>query len=87
MWQCMLSKADVPSIYIDAYKNDYLEDVFKCIASAILSFIEDNIDGDSEEKSEEIKKESERTCCQSRLLVNQVGGSFIHVWACEWKRY
>ena len=58
MWQCMLSKADVPSIYIDAYKNDYLDDVFMCIASAILSFIEDNIDGDSEEKSEEIKKKA-----------------------------
>ena len=83
MWQCMLSESDVPSIYIDAYKNDYLDDVFMCIASAILCFIEDNIDEESEEKSEELKKKAKELAVKvvywsAKLAVRTVTSGLVN---------
>jgi len=36
MWQGLLKENGVPSIYIDAFQNDYTEDAFILIASAII---------------------------------------------------
>lgn len=40
MWQGLLSEAGVPSIYVDAFQNDYVDDAFISIASAITSYVE-----------------------------------------------
>lgn len=40
MWQGLLKEKGVPSIYIDAFQNDYTEDAFISIASAITSYVE-----------------------------------------------
>jgi len=40
MWQGLLMGAGVPSIYIDAFQNDYVDDAFISIASAITSYVE-----------------------------------------------
>jgi nucleoside-triphosphatase THEP1 len=42
MWQGLLKENGVPSIYIDAFQNDYTEDAFISIASAITSYVDLN---------------------------------------------
>lgn len=40
MWQGLLKEKGIPSIYIDAFQNDYTEDAFITIASAITSYVD-----------------------------------------------
>lgn len=40
MWQGLLKEKGIPSIYIDAFQNDYTEDAFISIASAITLYID-----------------------------------------------
>lgn len=40
MWQGLLKEKGIPSIYIDAFENDYTEDAFISIASAITSYVD-----------------------------------------------
>lgn len=40
MWQGLLKEKGIPSIYIDAFQNDYTEDAFISIASAITSYVD-----------------------------------------------
>lgn len=40
MWQGLLKENGVPSIYIDAFQNDYTEDAFISIARAITSYVD-----------------------------------------------
>lgn len=45
MWRGHLKEKGIPSIYIDAFQNDYTEDAFISIASAITSYVEQNSAG------------------------------------------
>lgn len=58
MWQRMLDEHNVPNIYIDAFANDYIDDAFISIASAITGYAEKNI---KRSKSIELKKLKENT--------------------------
>lgn len=83
MWQCMLSESEVPSIYIDAYKNDYLDDVFMSMASAILCFIEEKIKRDSEEKFQEIKSKAKEIAVKTlywsvKLAIRNVSFGLVN---------
>ena len=40
MWQGLLKEKGIPSIYIDAFQNDYTEDAFISIASAVTSYVD-----------------------------------------------
>ena len=40
MWQGLLKEKGVPSIYIDAFQNDYTDDAFISIASTITSYVD-----------------------------------------------
>jgi hypothetical protein len=60
MWQGLLSEASIPNIYIDAFANDYLDDAFISIASAITSFVEKNIEKESSEKAAELKSKTKK---------------------------
>ena len=42
MWRGLLFEAGIPSIYIDAFANDYTDDPFISVASAITSYVESN---------------------------------------------
>lgn len=42
MWQGLLKKNSIPSVYIDAFKNDYTDDPFISIASAITSYMDEH---------------------------------------------
>lgn len=57
MWRGLLSEAGVPSIYIDAFENDHIDDAFISIASAITSYIESHAeDGDKADFKEKAKR-------------------------------
>ena len=55
MWMGLLKESNIPSIYIDAFANDYVDDAFISIASAITSFAKNNI-SDKDKTSEFIEK-------------------------------
>ena len=42
-WRGLLAEHKIPSIYIDAFANDYSDDAFIAIASDITDFIEQNV--------------------------------------------
>lgn len=58
MWQGMLDENRVPNIYIDAFANDYIDDAFISIASAITNYAENNI---KKSKKAELEKLKEKT--------------------------
>lgn len=49
MWQGMLTDAEMPNIYIDAFASDYIDDPFLAVASAITTYIDENKTEDNEE--------------------------------------
>ncbi|WP_126452349.1 KAP family P-loop NTPase fold protein [Sulfuriflexus mobilis] len=58
MWQGHLKNSNISSVYIDAFSNDYIDDPFISISSAITSFVESNEldDQASEEFKDKAKK-------------------------------
>ena len=62
MWQGHLAEAGIPSIYIDAFENDYSDDAFISIASAITSYFEAN--GDTARKTSAFKESAKKVGVQ-----------------------
>lgn len=60
MWQGLLSESNIPNIYIDAFANDYLDDAFISVASAITDFVEENIKKNNTEKAAELKTKAKK---------------------------
>lgn len=60
MWQGLLSASDIPNLYIDAFANDYVDDAFITVASAITNYAEANIIKDHQEKLSELKEKSKK---------------------------
>lgn len=58
MWQGLLTKDGVPNIYIDAFSNDYTDDAFISVASAITDYANKHIE---EDKHEELAAFKEKT--------------------------
>ena len=73
MWRGMLKKQNIPSIYIDAFANDYSDDAFIVIASAITEFVEKNISKDNCEKVAELKEKTKRVGIQLLSWSARVG--------------
>lgn len=73
MWQGLLSEANVPNIYIDAFSNDYIDDAFISVASAINSFAESNISKENHEKTTELKEKSKKLGIQLLSWSAKVG--------------
>lgn len=55
MWQGLLSKENIPNIYIDAFANDYVDDAFTSVASAITNYAEKHVVKSHSEKIAELK--------------------------------
>ena len=60
MWQGLLSENGVPNIYIDAFSNDYVDDAFISVASAITSYAEMHIQKEHHEKLTELKEKTKK---------------------------
>lgn len=66
MWQAKLKKQGVPSVYIDAFANDYLNEPFVCVVSSILAYADKNIVKGGQDKINDLKNRSK-----------QVGGQLL----------
>ena len=60
MWQGLLSESNIPNLYVDAFANDYVDDAFITVASAITNYAENNIKKDHREKLAELKEKSKK---------------------------
>lgn len=60
MWQGLLSENGVSSIYIDAFSNDYVDDAFISVASAITHYAEAHIKKDHHDKIAELKEKTKK---------------------------
>ena len=60
MWQGLLSEKDIPNIYIDAFSNDYLDDAFISVVSAITNYAETHIVKGHQEKIAELKNKAKK---------------------------
>jgi predicted KAP-like P-loop ATPase len=72
MWQGLLNQSSVPNIYIDAFANDYLGDAFMSVASAITSFVEENIEKSNEEKAKDLKEKIAKVGLKTLSLTTKV---------------
>ena len=68
-----MAEQNIPSIYIDAFANDYSDDAFIVIASAITEFVEKNISKDHDKKVAELKEKSKRVGIQLLSWSARVG--------------
>jgi len=73
MWQGMLNQAEVPNIYIDAFANDYIDDAFIAVASAITTYIEENAVNPDDEKSKEFSEKAKHVGVQLLSWTAKVG--------------
>lgn len=73
MWQGLLSENDVSSIYIDAFSNDYVDDAFISVASAITNYAEDHITKDHHEKIVELKEKTKKVGGQLLSFSARIG--------------
>ena len=60
MWQGLLSENEIPNIYIDAFSNDYLDDAFISVVSAITNYGETHIVKGHQEKIAELKNKAKK---------------------------
>ncbi len=70
MWRGMLKKQNIPSIYIDAFANDYSDDAFIVIASAITEFVKNK---NSKDSYTELLKNTKRVGIQLLSRSARVG--------------
>lgn len=73
MWQGLLFKSDIPSVYIDAFKNDYVDDAFITVISAITDYAEKNIKKSLKHKIHDLKETSKKVGCQLLSWTARVG--------------
>jgi KAP-like P-loop domain-containing protein len=60
MWQGLLSEKEIPNIYIDAFSNDYIDDAFISVVSAITNYAETHIVKGHQEKIAELKNKAKK---------------------------
>jgi hypothetical protein len=73
MWQGMLKNEGVPSVYIDAFANDYVDDAFIAVASSITAFIDENALDPEDKKSTEFKDKAKKVGVQLLSWTAKVG--------------
>lgn len=73
MWQGLLLEKNIPTIYIDAFANDYIDDAFISIASSITTYAQNNIDKSKEDKVNEFKGKAKSVGIQLLSWTAKVG--------------
>lgn len=71
MWQGLLKENNIPSIYIDAFENDYTGDAFMSIAAAITTYVDSHAIDTA--KREEFKYKAKRVGVQLLSWTARVG--------------
>lgn len=70
MWQGLLAGEGIPSIYIDAFQNDYVDDPFISIASAITSYLDAHSEA---EKASDFKDKAKKVGVQLLSWSAKIG--------------
>ena len=73
MWQGLLSENNIPNIYIDAFANDYVDDAFISIASAITKYANENFPIGKDETLKEFKGKAKKVGVQLLSWSAKVG--------------
>ena len=73
MWQGLLSENSVPNIYIDAFSNDYVDDAFISVVSAIMNYAETHITKEHKEKVAELKVKAKKIGGQLLSWSTRIG--------------
>lgn len=73
MWQGLLNEQNVPNIYIDAFSNDYVDDAFISVASAITIYAEKYIEKEHDQKIKELKETTKKVGIQLLSWTAKVG--------------
>ncbi len=73
MWQGLLTESAIPNIYIDAFANDYVDDVFITVASSITNYAEKTIIKGHKEKVAELKEKSKKVGGQLLSWTARIG--------------
>jgi hypothetical protein len=75
MWQGLLAKNQIRSIYFDAFSNDYIDDAFIAMVSEIVSLVENRFKEDSPAKKrlDEFKKKASNIGMQLLSWATKLG--------------
>lgn len=73
MWQGLLNEADIPNIYIDAFANDYIDDAFTAVASAITSYADTNTSKHHEKAVADFKEKTTKVGVQFLSWTARLG--------------
>ncbi len=64
MWKALLTKEDIPNVYIDAYANDYTDDPFISVVSAISSYAQEHAKKGNESSLDKLKDKAKKAGVQ-----------------------
>ena len=73
MWQGMLKEKEVPNIYIDAFSNDFIDDAFLTIASAISNYAKNNIQNNKKKVFNEFIEKTKKVGKRLLSLTTRIG--------------
>ncbi len=83
MWQGILKEDGIPNIYIDAFSNDYVDNAFISVASAINSYIESNAKDSSSVNVSRYKEKAKQIGVKLLSLGTKIGVKAITLGALE----
>lgn len=72
MWQGLLNEAHIPNIYIDAFANDYVDDAFIAIASAITTYADKHNHSPNKQTATDFKEAAKKVGIQLFALSTKV---------------
>lgn len=72
MWQSLLEEKGIPNVYVDAFENDYVDDAFVALVSAIFTYIDEQELG-----PEKIDRLKENAAKVSKQLLSWTVGIII----------
>ncbi|UHQ54393.1 KAP family P-loop NTPase fold protein [Microbulbifer sp. YPW16] len=73
MWQGMLREQNIPCVYIDAFANDYFDEPFISVASAINAYIEQNANCTDEDKIKDFLDKTKNVGAQLLSWTAKIG--------------
>ncbi len=72
MWQGLLNESNIPNIYINAFANDYVDDAFIAIASAITTYADKHNHSSDKQMARDFKEAAKKVGIQLFALSAKV---------------